>query len=56
MKGARNSKAKLVDDDIREIRELYSHGARQVDLAEQFGVNQTTISCIVLRKTWTHVV
>ena len=56
VKGTRNSKAKLVDDDIREIRELYSHGARQVDLAEQFGVDQTTISSIVRRQAWAHVV
>lgn len=54
-KGTRNSKAKLTDDQIREIRERYSRGEVQTALAGAFGVNQTTISLIVTRKGWPHV-
>lgn len=54
-KGVRNNKAKLTEDDVREMREAYSRGIVQVDLAARYGVNQTTVSCIVTRKTWAHL-
>lgn len=54
-KGSRNNKAKLTDDAVRAIRRAYALGARQVDLAESYGVNQTTVSLIVRRKGWSHV-
>lgn len=54
-KGAYNGNAKLRDEAILEIRQLYRLGARQVDLAKQFGVTQTTISKIVLGHNWTHI-
>ena len=46
---------KLTPADVREIRRLSEGGAKQVDLAAQFKVRQPTISCIVLRQTWSHV-
>ena len=39
-------------DRVREIRRLYAEGIRQVDLASRFGIDQTTTSQIVRRKTW----
>lgn len=54
-KGVRNNKAKLTDDDIRDIREAYSVGATQVSLADDYGVDQTTISRIVRWDAWKHV-
>lgn len=56
VKGVKNNKAKLSDDDVRSIRELYSLGATQVQLAAEFGVYQTSISRIVRRDGWKHVV
>lgn len=54
-KGARRGHAKLNDDAVREIRLRYMNGEKQRVLAEEFGVNQSIISTIVTRKTWTHV-
>lgn len=52
--GDRNGRAKLSDDDVREIRRLYAaKEATQVELGRRFNVNQ--ISVIVLRKQWGHL-
>jgi hypothetical protein len=53
--GERNVKAKLTEDQVREIRQHYRNGALQVDLARQYGVRQANISDIVRRETWKHV-
>lgn len=53
--GAKNPFAKLTEADVREIRRLCSSGARQKDVADQFGVCQVNISAIVRRKTWSHI-
>lgn len=55
IRGVRHPKAKITDEDVRQIRMIYSKGARQVDLAHQFGLDQTTISKIVRRQIWQHV-
>lgn len=47
--------AKLTEKQVRKIRRLYEKGWRQRDLAERFGVEQTNISAIVRRKSWTHI-
>lgn len=48
--------AKLTEKDILKIRQLWKEGyMSQQAIANEFGVNQTTISCIVLRKTWRHI-
>lgn len=54
-RGAKQGSSKLTDEAVLEIRRLYSEGAKQYDLAEQFGVNQSSISDIVNRKKWTHL-
>jgi len=51
-KGDRNGRAKLTNANAEYIRMKYSLGARQIDLAEEFGVTQSAISKIVLRKTF----
>ena len=56
VKGVRNPKARLSDGDVRAIRERYSLGETQVSLAAAFGVDQTSISRIIRRDTWRHVV
>lgn len=54
-RGQENGSAKLTLDDVEKIRSLYaSGGIRQIDLARQFGVSQTAVSAIVLRKSWSH--
>lgn len=38
---------KLTDEQVRDLRSRYADGARQIDLAAEFGVNQNTVSSIV---------
>jgi predicted DNA-binding protein YlxM (UPF0122 family) len=54
-RGSKNPCAKLTEDQIGEIRNLLKDGFRQTDIAERFGVRQTTISDIALGKRWKHV-
>lgn len=54
-KGAKNGSAKLTEHNVRQIRRLSAEGYSQTRLAEIFGVKQTTISVIVLRKQWKHI-
>lgn len=55
-KGIRNAKAKLTDDQIRDIRYRYDNGERdQRVLAEIFGISPANVSKIVLRLTWKHI-
>ena len=53
--GEDNGNKKLTEKDISIIRVWHKSGKSQTALANQFGVHQTTISCIVRRSTWTHL-
>ncbi|QDK01917.1 helix-turn-helix DNA binding domain protein [Arthrobacter phage Vibaki] len=53
-RGSDRPAAKLTDDQIVEIRQAYAHGARQRELAEQYGVTQGLISGIVNGHRWRH--
>jgi hypothetical protein len=56
--GERNGRAKLTDQDVRNIRRLYHRGTRnfgQVALSQRFGISQTGISEIVRGKKWKYV-
>lgn len=54
-RGADNSRAKLSDEQVHEIRRRYRRGVtRQVDLAGEYGVDQSTISRIVRGAGWVH--
>lgn len=46
--------AKLTEQDIPRIRDMLRCGATQRDVADYFGVTQTTISKINLGKIWGH--
>lgn len=50
--GVHNGKAKLTEDDVRFIR---ASSELQKVLAVQFNVYPSTISAIILRKKWAHV-
>lgn len=55
-RGVRNCKAKLNDDLVREIRNLYAQGKTStLKLAQQYGVTQGLISQIVLHRIWKHL-
>ena len=53
--GTANGAARLTDDQVRAIRTQYAAGARQVDLAADFGVSQPLISQIIRRAAWAHL-
>lgn len=54
--GELNVKAKLSEKDVLLIRKMYASGFfTQKELARKFGIDQTQISCIVLRKNWRHI-
>lgn len=49
-------RAKLTEDDVREIRADYAAGRWCIkDLADIYGVAQPTMSAVVHRRTWRHV-
>lgn len=52
LRGERNPKAKLKEEQVREIRA--SSGTDRA-LAERYGVSQVAIHMIKARKTWKHV-
>jgi hypothetical protein len=54
--GYKNGRAKLTDDQVKEIRLLYYSGsAFQSELAIEYGVGQTQISRIIRNLQWTHI-
>lgn len=48
------SSAKLTEEDVKEIRGYKNQLSRKV-LAKEYGVNQGTISNVLLRRTWKHI-
>lgn len=53
--GANNGRAKLTDEQVREIRYVASNQPR-IALARQFNVSPSVVRNIVSGKTWKHVV
>lgn len=55
-RGERASKAKLTEDQVREIRERYASGTVTTrSLGEEYGVSHTSIRFVIRRKSWWHV-
>ena len=50
--GERHGRARFSISQINDIRSRYAAGEKQVHLAKEFGITQSQISAIVLRKTW----
>lgn len=55
-RGINNSCAILNEDKVREIRVKIANGARNPDIALEYGVNVNTISAIRTGRSWGHVV
>ena len=54
--GERNGRARLTEDQVREIRELYATGATTYrNLSQVYGVSEATVQFAVNRKTWRHL-
>ena len=54
-KGMRHPRVKLKDEDVIEIRRLYSQGTNQYIIAKEFGIHQANVSSIICRRTWRHI-
>lgn len=55
--GSKHHLSKLNESDIAQIREMVNvQGITQKKISEQFNVSPMTISLIISRKTWKHVI
>lgn len=54
-RGDKNARAKLNDEKVRSIRNLFAVGSRVSALAKYFGVSKQSIHSIVKNKYWHHV-
>ncbi|ALA07692.1 hypothetical protein BC01_108 [Bacillus phage BC01] len=55
--GSEAANAKLTEEKVRTIRELYAKGnCTHQQIADIFGVGKRNITAIINRKTWKHVV
>ena len=55
-RGVRNPRAKLTEENVRTIRERYAAGGiSQRALGAEFGVGDMTVSLVVRRKYWGHI-
>jgi len=55
IQGAKNPKAKLNEEIVRELRKLYAEGHTIRELHKQYGIPESTIGNIVHRHTWKDV-
>jgi len=57
VRGEKNGKAKLTDDDVRAIRQLWDFGFSVAYIARRFGARTSAswIGTIARRKAWTHI-
>lgn len=53
--GTRSANAKINDHVVAQIRRMVSQGSSQTKAAKVFGIDQTTVSRIMRRKSWKHV-
>ena len=56
VRGTDSPMAKLTDSDVLQIRYLARTGVRNIDLAKGYGVVRHTISNIVHRRAWKHLI
>ena len=50
-KGRAFTKSKILESDVKVIREMVTQGIKQKDVAQKFGVSKQTISVVINRKT-----
>lgn len=53
--GAGNGRAKVTEEEVRAIRQRWSDGETQEQIAQEFGLKQVTVSKIVRRESWRHI-
>lgn len=53
--GSKHPNAKLLENDVLELRRLRESGSTYKSLAERFGISKSTVADIVSRKNWRHI-
>lgn len=53
--GEAHPRSRVTADQVRAMRAAYDNGARQVDLAKQYGISYSTAGSVIRRETWRHV-
>jgi hypothetical protein len=53
--GIKNHRAKLTDDDVRNIRRQVAEGRKQRDIGKDFNIPQSSVWAIAHRRGWKHV-
>lgn len=54
-RGEKHLSSKLTNEQVKQIREMYSCGQKITHIANQMKVSRRAIFSIVNRKTWTHI-
>ena len=55
-KGERHAQSKITKEQVLEIRDIYSKGGlTQEQVGQLFGIDQTHVSDIVNKRSWTHI-
>lgn len=54
-RGSQLPQSKITENDVIEIRRMYSSGEKQRVIGDIFGINQATVSEICSLKKWKHV-
>lgn len=54
--GSNHKNSKLTEDQVREMRQLAAQGMSQRLIGLRYGIQQGSVSAIVLRKVWKHVI
>lgn len=54
-RGETHNRAKLTEDDVREIRRLLAAGVARKDIAQRFGVTAPHIGHIKFGRLWAHI-
>jgi HNH endonuclease len=55
VRGMTAPRAKLTDDQVREIRRLSAAGRSRASLGREYGIGNASVSKIVLRQRWAHI-
>ena len=55
MAGVANPKAKITDDDVREMRKRFADGATYRDLVALYPLDNTGVWRVITRRSWAHV-
>jgi hypothetical protein len=54
-RGERHGRAKVTEQDVRDMRRLHREGVTLAELSRRFGIGETAVAAIVHRKHWVHV-